>query len=136
MEPDKDEIVDLLFSILETLIIEDCFKLLSAPSYFPSLSRLEIKKNDHFLQVKKILSKVTNLSTLEIIGENGMIGLTCLSYVALRLLSNNHHHPNIKFLRLHRCTDLTTIRDCGTSLKRLELLYCDNLRDLSGDLCT
>ncbi|CDP11113.1 unnamed protein product [Coffea canephora] len=79
MEPDIN-----VFPMLEILTIEDCSKLTTAPSHFPSLKILEITKNDHVSVVKKILSKVsTTLSSLTIIGNTGMTGLTCLSDIAM-----------------------------------------------------
>ncbi|XP_071924640.1 disease resistance protein RGA2-like [Coffea arabica] len=129
MEPDIN-----VFPMLEILTIEDCSKLTTAPSHFPSLKILEITKNDHVSVVKKILSKVsTTLSSLTIIGNTGMTGLTCLSDVAPGLIGKNLH--NLKSLTLRKCPDLTRLEVCSTSLQNLELIHCENLRELPEDLC-
>lgn len=123
-----------VFPVLEILTIQDCSELTTAPSHFPSLKTLEITKNDHVLVVKKILSKVsTTLSSLTIMGNTGMTGLTCLSDVAPGLIGKNHH--NLKSLTLRKCPDLTRLEICSTSLQSLELIHCENLRELPGDLC-
>ncbi|KAL3528468.1 hypothetical protein ACH5RR_007790 [Cinchona calisaya] len=122
---------DHVFPMLQKLTIEDCTQLTTVPSHFPSLKKLEIIMNDHVSVVEKILCYVTTLSSLTIIGETGMAGLTCVLDMASRLHEN---HQTLKFLKLEKCPDLTRLWGCGTSLVRLELIDCDSLTELPEDL--
>ncbi|XP_027166975.1 putative disease resistance protein RGA3 [Coffea eugenioides] len=68
LEEWKDAHVMDVFPVLEKLYIWDCPQLttIPAPSRFPSLAVLEIKENCHVLLAEKVLSHITNLSSLEL----------------------------------------------------------------------
>ncbi|KAM5559922.1 putative disease resistance protein RGA3 [Rosa sericea] len=114
-----------VFPRLEELIMWDCHKLTSAPSYFPSLQKLSLINMDSGVPVTSILSKLTTLTYLNL---EWAKGVNCLPDGMLR------NNKNLELLGLHRCLELTCIAPhgfgCCTSLQTLHISYCPKLRYL------
>nr|XP_027073858.1 putative disease resistance protein RGA3 isoform X2 [Coffea arabica] len=132
-EATEGEVLDV-FPMLETLKIQNCYKLNRAPNYFPSLRQLVIENyrdglyyqlktpnKSHALVLKDILSKATTLSTLRI---GGQAGLTSVSDVLAV-----HNSQNLKYLSLESCPHLLHLGDLHKllSLEHLSVVRCPNL---------
>lgn len=57
-----------LFPVLETLKIDDCCQLTTAPCNFPSIKKLHISRGCYVSLVEKILTDKMTLSSLEVRG--------------------------------------------------------------------
>ncbi|CDP13095.1 unnamed protein product [Coffea canephora] len=118
-----------VFPVLEKLYIWGCPQLttIPTPSRFPSLDVLEIKRNCHVLVAEKVLSNITNLSSLSIDGchslPTAMLERLCL-------------FPTLQHVELMSAHNITTLRrmSCAACLKRLTVTFCENLRELPEDL--
>nr|XP_027120363.1 putative disease resistance protein RGA3 [Coffea arabica] len=118
-----DEGLEVFFPSLEDLMIMMCPKLTTAPGNFPSLKRLKIERMDQLLPVKQICSNATILTDLWI---KGMPELTCIQDVL--------NKQDLAWLRLEECPYLNDIHGCGTSLRELRIMNCENLRELPENL--
>ncbi|KAK9997659.1 hypothetical protein SO802_022345 [Lithocarpus litseifolius] len=111
-----------VFPCLEELTIAECIKLVSAPSHFPSLKKLQISMicSRPFINIS---SKLTTLRSLNI------YDISELYYLPKQLLENN---INLKDLKIFGCINLLSIspyRESAfcTSLRSLYIGNCENL---------
>nr|XP_027071439.1 putative disease resistance protein RGA3 isoform X2 [Coffea arabica] len=145
-----------VFPVLEKLYIWGCPQLttIPTPSRFPSLDVLEIKRNCHVLVAEKVLSNITNLSSLDLRGDLWDRGGQCIKSLKLvkrpeSSLSIDGCHslptdmlerlclfPTLQHVELMSAHNITTLRrmSCAACLKRLTVTFCENLRELPEDL--
>ncbi|CAI9115683.1 OLC1v1016658C1 [Oldenlandia corymbosa var. corymbosa] len=114
----------VLFPKLQSLRINDCGQLISTPTPFPSLRRLEIYGNVEAMVVRKILT-------------SGVVSLMWLDYLTTNII-NAYHLSSLKNLDIHSCTGLTnipseTLEGC-TSLDSFWVFNCPNLVSWPLDL--
>ncbi|CDP20262.1 unnamed protein product, partial [Coffea canephora] len=139
---------------LSSLSIDGCNSLptdmLERLCLFPSLDVLEISGNCPLLLVEKVLSNIANLSSLKLRGggsprikslklvrrpESSLSIVGCNSLPA-GMLERLCLFPTLQHVQLRDADNITTLRgmSCAACLKRLEVLDCDNLRELPEDL--
>ncbi|KAL3634635.1 hypothetical protein CASFOL_021689 [Castilleja foliolosa] len=123
----------VVFPSLKYLKIKGCAQLLSAPSHFPSLDRLEISDMKSSLPLESICGP--NLTSLKDVSISQIEGLACLPD---GLFSNNR---NLSSLRIYDCPKMTHLVSHllggggpGLSLKLLWISSCLSLRELPDDL--
>ena len=115
-----------VFPCLKELTIAECYKLVSAPSHFPSLEKLQISKI-RSSPFKNITSKLTTLRSLNI------YDISELDFLPMQLLQNN---MILKDLKIFKCVDLLYfspppfVPALCTSLRSLYIENCENLRAL------
>uniref|UniRef100_A0A7N2MUI2 BED-type domain-containing protein n=1 Tax=Quercus lobata TaxID=97700 RepID=A0A7N2MUI2_QUELO len=112
-----------VFPCLKELTIAECYKLVSAPSHFPSLEKLQISKI-RSPPFKNITSKLTTLRSLNI------YDISELDFLPMQLFQNN---MILKDLKIRKCVDLLSIlpqqyvMPLCTSLQSLYVENCENL---------
>ncbi|KAK4566297.1 hypothetical protein RGQ29_002514 [Quercus rubra] len=112
-----------VFPCLKELTIAECYKLVSAPSHFPSLEKLQISKI-RSPPFKNITSKLTTLRSLNI------YDISELDFLPMQLFQNN---MVLKDLMIFKCVDLLSIlpqqyvMPLPTSLQLLYIENCENL---------
>ncbi|XP_027155671.1 putative disease resistance RPP13-like protein 1, partial [Coffea eugenioides] len=102
-EAEVDDRELMVFPVLETIEIEDCPKLATFPSHFPSLKKLHIQSTKNGSAVMKYI-RSSGVSTLTVLSLLYVTGFTELPNV---LFQNN---PNLAYLRLNNL-DLTHFLD-------------------------
>ncbi|KAL3642192.1 hypothetical protein CASFOL_013007 [Castilleja foliolosa] len=123
----------VVFPRLKYLEIYKCMQLRRAPSDFPCLEELEIKRKESSLALENICGiKLTSLINLSI-GE--IEGLECLPDW---LFSNNH---NLTKLEIRSCPKMTHLvpqlgggGGAPSLLRELVIYSCSSLRELPDDL--
>ncbi|KAI5344684.1 hypothetical protein L3X38_012561 [Prunus dulcis] len=109
----------VVFPCLEELVLENCDKLRSAPSHFPSLKTLEIHSMGSGMPIENISNKLTTLTSLTIRKISGLVSLP------EGMLKNN---KNLTYLEIEDCQELTRIAssDVVGSCALLESVYISN----------
>ncbi|XP_027158018.1 putative disease resistance protein RGA3 [Coffea eugenioides] len=138
-----------VFPVLEKLSISDCPKLttIPTPSRFPSLDVLQITRNCHVLLAEKVLSNITNLSSLEFGSQRiqylklvkrpkSSLRIDGCDSLPTDMLERLCLFPTLQRVVLLEAANMTTLRgmSCAACLKTLAVFSCENLRELPEDL--
>ncbi|XP_027165395.1 putative disease resistance protein At3g14460 [Coffea eugenioides] len=128
----------MVFPVLETIEIENCPRLATFPSHFPSLKKLHIYRTKNGSAVMKYIRRgVSTLTSLCLLFVNGFTELPNMLFQNNPNVPQTLEGPNsqtvLELSQPHTCIDNSaTQRLVGLeSLEKLEISLCDSLKSIS-----